>query len=338
MQTLKPCTQSGTISRNSPQSPLIRTQVVFDGGNRSTLWINPQNQIQKIPSVIKFLESWEEAEPTKNSVLIENTNVKFCVGSLAADLGGRPVHEEDKCDLAFLLALAALEPHPGQKVVTVSKLFVALPDSRKQGDRELLKRLEGTHEFKRNGVEIIATVREVVPVDETRGAYTFATKWGLYRSAKHINGVLDLGGGTAIARLYAPGGTLLRKADCLLPGTNALSAKINAALIPVTGYSQDSGLIMDAIEDGSFEIGTSGINFQPQFFKCRDEWLTEIRGKLKTSWGEYFSRIGEVLIIGGSAPLAEPLEAATKGRFRIVKHSQITNFAQYINLRGMEAM
>ncbi|MEC4895472.1 MAG: hypothetical protein SAL07_19655 [Oscillatoria sp. PMC 1051.18] len=320
------------------QSPLIRHNVCFDGGKRSTLWINPQNQIQKIPSVIKFLEDWEEAEPTKNSVLIEHNKVKICVGSLAADLGGRPVHEENKCDLAFLLALAALEPNDGQKVVTVEKLFVALPDSRKQGDRELLKRLEGTHEFKRNGVEVIATVREVVPIDETRGAYAFATKWGIYRSLKHINGVLDLGGGTAIARLYAPGGTLLRKADCLLPGTNALAAKINASLLSVTGYSQDLGLIMDAIEDGSFQIGTSDISFDNQFSRCRDEWLTEIRGKLKTSWGEYFSRIGEVLIIGGSAPLAEPLESATKGRFKIAKHSQIPNFAQFINLRGMEVM
>ncbi|MHC5747344.1 MAG: hypothetical protein ACYTXT_36815 [Nostoc sp.] len=30
--------------------------------------------------------------------------------------------------------------------------------------------------------------------------------------------------------------------------------------------------------------------------------VIKIRGKLHTKWGQYFSEIGEVLIIGGSAP------------------------------------
>ncbi|MEC4895989.1 MAG: hypothetical protein SAL07_23670 [Oscillatoria sp. PMC 1051.18] len=338
MQSLRSCTQSGTINRSSPPSPLIRQTVCFDGGNRTILWINPNNQIQKIPSFIKYLQPWEEAEHENSSVVIEYKDLKYCLGNIAADLGGRPVHEENKCSLALHLALAALEPNPGERVVTIEKLLIALPDKRKQDDVELLKRLEGTHEFTRNSKQIIATVRQVIPVDETRGAYQFALKYNLFRSQSHINGILDLGGGTGIARLYSPNQTLIRKADVIVPGTNQIVTKINASLLPVTGLSQNLNLMMDAIEDGSFQIGTSDINFANQFPRCRDEWLTEIRGKLKTAWGEYFSKIGEVLIIGGSAPLAEPLEAATKGRFKIAKHSQIPNFAQYINLRGMEVM
>ena len=47
------------------------------------------------------------------------------------------------------------------------------------------------------------------------------------------------------------------------------------------------------------------------------------------------SEIGEVLIIGGSAALAQPLEEATKGRFKVVKHPQMERFAQLISLFGM---
>ena len=79
---------------------------------------------------------------------------------------------------------------------------------------------------------------------------------------------------------------------------------------------------MDAIASGSFTIGTSGINFANLFSKCRSAWLDEIRAKLRTKWGQYFAEIGEVLIVGGSAPLATSIEESTNGRFRIAPNPQ----------------
>jgi hypothetical protein len=65
------------------------------------------------------------------------------------------------------------------------------------------------------------------------------------------------------------------------------------------------------------------------FPKCRDAWLEEIRATLRTAWSQYFNEVGEVLIIGGSAPLAKPIEESTKGRFKVAPNPQT------ISLLGM---
>jgi hypothetical protein len=151
----------------------------------------------------------------------------------------------------------------------------------------------------------------------------------MFKSPKSINGIVDLGGGTAIARLYSPSGSVMRELDLNVPGTYDLARRINAALMPTTGQTQDLSLIMDAIKDNSFVIGTSGISFAHLFEKCRSGWIEEIRAKLRVTWGHKFAEIGEVLIIGGSAPLAAPIEEATKGRFRVAPNPQ------EISIRGM---
>jgi TRAP-type mannitol/chloroaromatic compound transport system substrate-binding protein len=79
---------------------------------------------------------------------------------------------------------------------------------------------------------------------------------------------------------------------------------------------------MDAIADGSFQVGVSGTKFAHLFEKCRDAWIEEIRTALRTAWGQYFNQVGEILIIGGSAPLAKPIEEATKGRFKVAPNPQ----------------
>lgn len=313
-------------------NPLLRQRVCFDGGNRTTCWINAQGKIQVIPSIIKNLADWEEAEADQSSIVIEFQGQRYVVGELAKHLGGRPVFERDKCELALLLALVALEPNPGQNVVSINELLIALPDKRQAENLKALQRLETTHEFIRNGQHVVASVRKVQAVDETAGAYALARRHGLLRDPSRTNGIIDFGGGTSIARLYTPTGTLNRKADRILPGTADLASQIDAALLSKTGASQDLGLIMDGIADGSFEIGTTGINFEAIFQGLRDEWLNEIRDRIKRSWVEYLPKIGEVLMIGGSAPLASPLEVASKGRFKIAPHSQL------FNLKGMEVL
>lgn len=315
-----------------------RPIVALDAGNRSTQWIDPLLNVRTIPSVIKTLESWEEAEPDENSVLVETIEVvdgeqrhseRFILGAEAQIQKGTPAYEVNKCELAKRLLYAALEPMPGQNTVIVECLRVALPDARNKDNVALLQQLEGVHEFERNGERIYASIRKVQPMDETRSAYRYARANNLLKSPKSVNGILDLGGGTGIGRLYSGSGTLQRQADVVLPGTYALAQKINAALMHVTSESQSLSLIMDAIADGSFTIGTTGRGFAGIFPKCRDAWLEDIRGKLRTAWGSYLAELGEVLIIGGSAPLAKPIEESTNGRFRIAEDPQ------NISVRGM---
>jgi len=273
-----------------------RPIVALDAGNRSTQWIDPLLNVRTIPSVIKTLEPWEEAEPDENSVLVETIEVvdgeqryseRFILGAEAQIQKGTPAYEVNKCELAKRLVYAALEPMPGQNTVIVECLRVALPDARNKDNVALLQQLEGVHEFERNGERIYASIRQVQPMDETRSAYRFARANGLFKSPKSVNGILDLGGGTGIGRLYSGSGTLQRQADVVLPGTYALAQRINAALMHVTSESQSLSLIMDAIADGSFTIGTTGRGFAGIFPKCRDAWLEDIRGKLRTAWGSH---------------------------------------------------
>lgn len=325
-------TQSVT---NEPNPALRRPIAALDAGNRTTQWVDPKGQVKLIPSVYKKLESWEEAQFDEESVLVElidqdfNSAERFILGAEAQIQKGIPAFQVNKIELAKHLIYAALEPMPGENTVIIDCLRVALPDARSQTNLALLQELATTYEFIRNGQRIYASVRKVEPVDETRPAYHYARENGLFRSLKNVNGILDLGGGTAIGRLYSPSGSLNRLADVNVPGTFALAQKINAQLLPVTGASQDLSLIMDAIQNGTFVIGTSGVSFADIFEKCRESWIEEIRGTLRTAWGSYFAEIGEVLIVGGSAPLAKPIQDATKGRFKVAPNPQT------ISIKGM---
>lgn len=318
-----------------PDHLLKRQVAALDAGNRTTQWITPTGKVMTIPSVIKHLEPWEDTpEIDDESVQIEvikdgDTTSRFAIGTEAQVQKGTPAFEVNKVELAKHFIYAALEAMPGQNTVVIECLRIALPDTRHTENFALLKELEGVYEFIRNGQRLYTSVHHVEPVDETRAAYRYAVRSGLFKSPKSVNGILDLGGGTGIGRLYSPNGSLNRQADAIVPGTYALAEKIDAALLPTTGFSQNLGLIMDAIASGSFVIGTSGISFAHLFEKCRDAWLSEIRGKLRTKWGQYFSEIGEVLIIGGSAPLATPIQESTNGRFKVAPSPQT------ISIQGM---
>ncbi|MBD2057895.1 ParM/StbA family protein [Oculatella sp. FACHB-28] len=325
-------TTKGTSSEHLGNTGLIRSLVCFDGGNRTLQWLDPCGRVRSIPAFIKHFDpSWQDMQPDDQSVVIEFESEHFVLGAVARDNQGTPVVQDDKCELARKLVLAALEPNPGQNAVRVERLAIALPTSRSELAVKQVRAIEGTHEFTRNGESIIATVRKVEPIDETLAAYRWASLHRLYSSKQNINGVLDLGGGTGIGRLYSVSGSLMRDADLILPGTKELAIKISVRLNAQIGASAPLAAIMDGVERGDYELGTSGVNFRGAFENARAEWLDEIRGEVKTRWGRWLSsgELGEVIVVGGSAPLAEPLQAATKGRFRIAPDPQ------FISISGM---
>jgi len=321
-----------TSSEQMADSPLICPTLAFDGGNRTIQWVNPLGQVRQIPSYLKPIDpSWEDVEPDANSLVIEFEGETFAVGQVAKDMSGTPTFQGDKIELARRLVLAALEPNPGNDAIRVERLLIALPNSR-NASTALLKAIEGTYEYTRNGQEIVATVRKVEPIDETKAAYSFAMQHGLFLSSKQVNGVLDLGGGTSIARLYSVSGSLMREADVILPGTFDLARKIATRIQRDFPTTPGLSLIMDGIETNDYQLGTTGYSFAAAFESARDEWLADIRGQIKTRWGQWLPNLGEVLMIGGSAPLAYPLQEATKGRFKIAPNPQT------ISIVGMAAL
>jgi hypothetical protein len=135
-------------------------------------------------------------------------------------MGGSPAFESGKADLAHLLILPALASDSPQRI---ERRVIPTPDSRNQATRAKLKELETTIEFSVNRHECLSTIRSVVAVDECRSAYELALSRGMWRYPQNPNGIIDVGGGTAIARLFAPGGALVRDADIVLQRTKNLS-------------------------------------------------------------------------------------------------------------------
>jgi len=237
-------------------------------------------------------------------------------------MGGSPAFESGKADLAHLLILPALASDSPQRI---ERLVIPTPDSRNQATIAKLKELETTIEFSVNGHECLSTIRSVVAVDECRGAYDLALGRGMWRYPNNPNGVLDIGGGTAIARLFAPGGALLRDADIVLPGTSHLAQRLAAAILPKVGNTADAGMIMDSIATGDYRYGNTEIDFSRELVAVRDGWVSDIRAKLKANWAPYLPSLGELLIIGGSANLLEPMCSVSKGRFKVAAKPQFFN-------------
>jgi hypothetical protein len=152
----------------------------------------------------------------------------------------------------------------------------------------------------------------------------------MWRYPQNPNGILDIGGGTAIARLFAPGGALLRDADIVLPGTSHLAQRLAAAILPKVGNTADAGMLMDAIASGNLCYGSTEIDFSREFVAVRDAWVSDIRAKLKANWAPYLPSLGELVVIGGSASLLQPMCEASKGRFKVAPKPQ------FFNLYGLQ--
>lgn len=324
-----------------PQDSAVRSCVVFDGGNRFIKWIDPQNQVKIIPSCIKEVSEyqWKRLRPDPETVLLEVDGKRYAVGKLAQDLGGEPTFQKDKCELAEILALVAIEPNPGLSNVHISKLAIALPNSLNDDDVAAVKRLENyplAKEFKRNGKHVCYTVASVEPLDETLPAFFYAQSQGFFSFPAVKNAIWDIGGGTSIARIYLPNGTLIHDAEVILPGTKALSQQVAVEMKEAFNldFSPSLADIMDAIQKGDCIYGTDRLNFSGIYQSACEKWVESARAEIRSKWTQHLPQLGEVLVVGGSATLAIPICEASGDRFRIAPNPQLFNIIAMAHLAG----
>lgn len=326
-----------------PQYSQIRTVIAFDGGNRFIKWIDPENRVRIVPSCVKEVTEyqWKRLRPDDQTVLIEVEGKRYVIGKLAQELGGEPTFQKDKCELAQILALVAIEPNPGDNFVHISKFAIALPDSFKEDDVAAVKRLENypdVKEFKRNGKEVLYTIYEVQPVDETLPAFLYAKNQGFFSFPEHKNAVWDIGGGTSIARIYLSNGTLVQDGEVILPGTKSLAQQVAVEMKEAFSLDFSPALadIMDAISKGDCLYGTDRLNFSEIYQRACAAWVESARAEIRSKWAAHLPQLGEVLIVGGSAGLTVPICEASGDRFKIAPEPQLFNIIAMANLGGQQ--
>lgn len=323
---------SSSIGYPYPQNGQVRSRVVFDGGNRFIKWIDPNNRVQCIPSCVKEVTEyqWKRIKPDNQTVLVFVEDKRYVIGKLAVELGGQPTFQGDKCQLAEILALAAIEPNPGANLVRIESMAIALPNSLDAQDVAALQRIANhplTKEITRNGQSITYTVSEVVPIDETYPAFLYAQQQGFFQFPDAKNAVWDIGGGTAIARIYTPNGSMIEDGEVILPGTKHLAQQIAVELKQTYGldYSPNLTEIMDAVERHDYLYGTDKLDFWGTYDRCTSQWVESARAAIRSSWVDHLAQLGHVMVVGGSAELARPICEATGDRFFIPENPQLFN-------------
>lgn len=296
---------------------------VCDAGNRQIKF--GIGEIQLVQSYLRLLNLWDEPVPDAHSIVVDyvGSNPKlvgrWVVGSLAQELGGTATFKTEKSELMPRLVLAAIKHTLKRGKALIENLRLCLPDDLNQSKVEAIKKaLVGIHQID----NLVVEIKTVTIEPEGAGAYKWLRQNRQYRYDR-INGTLDFGGGNTTAQLFSKSGMLLRDTRLTLPGTYKLAEAIAAdpSLLGVEGKgnSPKTELIMDAIAENTFTYGNTGVSFAQIFPRYRDMWLQGIRQEIRTRWGNYLSQIGEVLMIGGSAVLAEALVEQTKGRFKIAQ-------------------
>jgi hypothetical protein len=313
------------IQQKNQNINLVKIQAI-DAGNRHIKWLDRKNNPRRIPSYSLQLEDFQDTpKGNDESVVIEFEGDRFVLGKIAKTMKGVPTYQTEKTDpnLAKLLIMAAMEPVQGSVLpLHIEQLRICLPDSRNREQVNNLKSLTGTKTIIRNGVEITYSIAAIEVWDECKGSYLYGKKANLYNYPNHVNGVLDIGGGTILAKLFSPDGEFIRGGDVRLDGTFELARAIASHLLPKLNYSPELPTIMDAIADKSLTLGATGISFKQEFGACKTKWVESVRARLKEAWQPYRSDIGEVLICGGSAPLFQSLEVSSSGRFKILPNHQ----------------
>jgi hypothetical protein len=324
----KPRDNAKGFASEPESSPILKMpKVAVDAGNRSICAFDTYDRLLNLPSFHIDLEPYDEPEPDANSVIIEYQNngpaakkgQRWAVGKVAQEMGGKATFYEEKAYLAGKLVLAAIQSHEGKRQIVIEKLTLCLPNHLQQDKVNAIKAaLEGIHQYRRNGIDLTVHIRSIEVQPETLGAYRLAKSLYLFNGLDRPNAILDLGGKTGIGQIFTANGSYPNDGRVIVAGTYDLAKLcLKHPNLVNQDTTADLSLIMDGIADGSYKYGQTGIYFGDRFPQYLDEWINGIRNQLNTKWEKYRAMLGEVIVIGGSAELAQTLFEVSKGRFKL---------------------
>lgn len=285
-------------------------RISFDLGNRVNS-LTDGSKIVSFPSYSDRLSARQDLDFTQpdfkegRSFAVSIGAMNYKVGAIAGLLTAKPTFSGDKWQKCREFLFAGLAALGIEANAHINELRCSIPDDQDSGQRAPFELLaDTTHQFKVNGKEYTVRIGSVNIAAEGKFAWLRAVKEGLLKYPQYLNGCLDLGGGTAIARLIAPNGTIARDYEKVLQGgTSELASQI-AGEVGLLGVE---GQIMDAIADGSFSV--HAVNFKAAYDALLPVWVSNIRAEINTAWKPIQNQYAQVLIVGGSAPIFAPFVA-----------------------------
>jgi len=294
----------------------------FDLGNRFNSLTDGSRTIN-FPSYSDRLSSRQDLDLTQKDFIdgvsfrVDIGAQSFKVGKIAGALAARPTFTGEKWTKAKEFLFAGLSALDLESNAVIEELRCSVPDDQDLTQRTPFETLaDKIHNFRVNGRDYNIRINRVRIVAEGKTAWLRAVKEGLFQYPHYLNGVLDLGGGTAIARLISPDGTIARDYEKVLKGgTSQLAAEI-AAEVQLLGAE---GQILDAIADGSFRVHAH--DFKSAYDALLPRWVANIRGELNTAWRPIETQYAQILVVGGSAPIFAPYVAGNK-RYIIAPNPQ----------------
>ncbi len=211
----------------------------------------------------------------------------------------------EKHESALRLVLGSLEL-PRRAKTAEFELVMSLPNPQVEGI-QLQKALVGEHHITDGGDPVKVIIESVRVEPEGIGAYRYGHKQGLTKP-NSITGIIDLGGGTAIATLFDAQGSQIEGARVVLRRGGIYGLASDIAVDPrLTSQVRSTPkveLIMDAIAEGSYAYGVQGVSFADFFEEYCELWLKGILSEALNRWDIWLEGIGVILVAGGAAPLA----------------------------------
>ncbi len=329
--------------------------IAADIGNGIFKMVTPRGDHISFLASVKRLKAYEieDARADDQSVVVTLDGVTYMFGNQATQLGGKRLFEIGKAEhtplaVATAIALSGLDANSPMNI----RLLV--PDASKSEWKEVANALpDRLREFEAEigdgeGKKLyLPSIVNVELVSEGKPVWHWAMKTGQIPgnlAHKPLTGVIDMGTGDLTCSVWTQSGTIVRDGGVSFatPAMQKLAANIAAGFAHKTTYTPDRGVILEIIrEQGQkpvherkyvYEEGGQAFPFTDIFLEEVTELNVAILGSLKGDrWTSIWSQLGMVFITGGACELLAPMEAATGGRYRIVRleytEPQMTNAA-----------
>lgn len=309
-----------------PQHATICHKLAIDAGNRHIKVVADNGLIKQMPSYLakaNFRDA--DAISYEGGDRTDLVGERWLVGNAAKHRNGEAIFYSEKADLMPKVVLGIL-PLLGSGSVNIASLRLCLPDIYGADSKALTAALKGTHQI--NGDTF--RIGSISVRNEAICSYQFLLNSGIFKYARP-NGILDIGGGNTTGVLITPEGDPIWDSKFTSYGAIELAKMVashpDLVGLESKGLSPRLDLILDAIASADRRYG-SGKDIGGAIDACLPDFLNKVKAQMTTAWEPYLSSIGEIAIIGGSAPLFREWSAKNP-RIKVCLD------AQFANAKGM---